>query len=207
MSSGVRVLWIGAHPDDELFVAPYLGKLYEEGATCGFVVATRGERGPCYREEGCEPDLATVREEEMRCAAAIFGGSVEFAGLYDTFGDDWGASEAETIRPLIERFAPDLILTFDPRNGCTNHEDHRGVGRLVQHLGLPIPTKLVESRLSWRGPLEIAPAVPEATPFDATDWWDFLLRDLACHRSQMRPETIDLFRNAAADQKRVWFLG
>jgi len=27
-----RVLWIGAHPDDELFVAPLLGCLRERGA-------------------------------------------------------------------------------------------------------------------------------------------------------------------------------
>ena len=45
---GVRILWFGAHPDDELFFAPLLGRLHAtRGARLHFVVATRGERGPC----------------------------------------------------------------------------------------------------------------------------------------------------------------
>src|SRR5205085_9096676 len=158
----MHVLWIGAHPDDELFVAPYFGYLIEErGANCAFLVATRGERGPCYRDEGCEPDLATVREEEMRSAAAVFGGDIVFAGFADGTGDSWGNEEAATIRQHVDQIAPDLILTFDARSGATNHQDHRGIGRVVASLALSAPIRLVESRLNWRAPLEVAPAVDD----------------------------------------------
>src|SRR5437764_15362602 len=117
----MHVLWIGAHPDDELFVAPYLGYLIEErGAKCSFLVATRGERGPCYRPEGCEPDLATVREQEMRAAAALFGGEVTFGDCPDGSGGTpdlvlaaWGAKRAR-FAAAVEAFAPDEIVTLDP---------------------------------------------------------------------------------------------
>jgi len=41
--AGKRVLWVGAHPDDESTVAPLLGEACRErGARCSFLVATRG---------------------------------------------------------------------------------------------------------------------------------------------------------------------
>ena len=77
----VRILWFGAHPDDELFVAPWLGAMFDRGAAIGFLVATRGEQGPCYRPEGCAPDLATVR-------AAVADPRSAVPPLADASGDD-----------------------------------------------------------------------------------------------------------------------
>jgi len=214
-----RVLWIGAHPDDELFVAPFLGFLRERGATLGFLVATRGEQGPCYRPEGCEPDLATVREAEMRAAAAIFGAEAWFADCRDGSGGtpelvleawarDAGGDEALNARFLqrIDAFAPGLIVTLDGNHGSTDHPDHVAAGRVVARLPRRAPLLLAESQLSWRPPLTVSPAVPNAVAFDARDWWDWLLRDLACHRSQIRPETIATFATAPEEQRRVWLL-
>jgi LmbE family N-acetylglucosaminyl deacetylase len=212
-----RVLWIGAHPDDELFVAPYLGHLRERGATIGFLVATRGEQGPCHRPEGCEPDLATVREAEMRDAAAVFGGEVWFADCRDGSGgtaelvleawaNDAGGTDALDSRflSIVNAFAPDLILSFDGHNGVPNHPDHIAAGRMAAHLPLRAPLLLAESRLNWQPPLTVSPAVLDAVAFDARDWWDWLLRDLACHRSQMRPQALAMFAETAAAERRVW---
>src|SRR5205085_492049 len=66
-------------------------------ATCGFLVATRGERGPCNRTEGCEPDLATVRTDEMQKAAAVFAGEVTFADCRDM-----SASDSEEVLRIWE---------------------------------------------------------------------------------------------------------
>ena len=214
-----RVLWIGAHPDDELFVAPFLGCLRQRGAAIGFLVATRGEQGPCYRAEGCEPDLATVRESEMRDAAAVFGGEAWFADCRDGSGgtpelvlDAWArdaggidALDARFAR-VVDVFAPDLIVALDGNHGSTNHPDHVAAGRIAARLPRRAPLLLAESRLSWRPPLTVSPAVPDAFAFDARNWWVWLMRDLACHRSQMRPETIATFANAAEEQRRVWLL-
>jgi LmbE family N-acetylglucosaminyl deacetylase len=217
--SARRVLWIGAHPDDELFVAPLLGCLRERGAAVGFLIATRGEASRCFRPEGCEPDLATVREEEMRDAAALFGGEAWFADCRDGSGStprrvlrawarDAGGRDALRARftRVIDAFAPDLMFTFDADHGSTKHPDHMAVGHLVARLPRRAPLLLAESCLSWRMPLTIRPGHRKAFAFDARDWWDWLLRDLACHRSQMRPETIATFADAAEEQRRVWLL-
>jgi len=213
----MHLLWIGAHPDDELFVAPYLGAMRERGARIDFLLATRGEQGPCYRPEGCEPDLGTVREREMRDAAALFGGSAAFADCRDGSGGTpqnvlaaWArdAGGADPLRARfvrgIEAFAPEEILTLDPEH--SGHADHRAVGRLVLSLGLAMPVTLAESRPTWRAPMSILPAVENATAFDARAHWQWLVRDLECHRSQMRPETIDAFASVAEDERKVWLL-
>src|SRR5437763_6869991 len=203
----VRILWIGAHPDDELFVAPWLGAMFERGATIAFFVATRGEQGPCYRPEGCAPDLATVREAEMRAAAALFGGDVSFGGCPDGSGGRpeevlkvWAPQRGRFVE-AIEAFAPDQIVTLDPHH--SGHADHMAVGRIVTSLGVGAPILLAESRPTWRAPMSILPAVEGAEPFDARAHWQWLIRDLQCHRSQMRPETIAAFADVADDEKKV----
>ena len=206
----MRILWIGAHPDDELFVAPWLGAMFERGAAIRFFVATRGEQGPCYRPEGCEPDLATVREQEMRDAAALFGGEVTFGDCPDGSGgrpeevlNVWEPRRARFAQ-AIEQFAPDEIVTLDPH--FSGHADHMAAGRIVTSLHVPVRILLAESRPSWRAPMTIAPAVGNAEPFEAKAYWHWLIRDLQCHRSQMRPETIDAFAGVADDEKKVWLL-
>src|SRR5213080_4843714 len=68
-----RILWIGAHPDDEALVAPLLGRAcIENGADCSLLVMTRGERGDCLFPGGCGGDLAAVRSAEMSRAALLF---------------------------------------------------------------------------------------------------------------------------------------
>src|SRR2546422_4479037 len=57
-----RILWIGAHPDDETLVAPILGPACaRQNAVCTLLVFTRGERGGCAIPSGCGPDLGSVR--------------------------------------------------------------------------------------------------------------------------------------------------
>jgi LmbE family N-acetylglucosaminyl deacetylase len=212
-----RVLWIGAHPDDELFVAPLLGELAARRAQIRFLVATRGEQGPCYRAEGCQPDLATVREEEMRCAAAVFGGDVVFAGCRDGSGgtpelvlEAWsrdaggGAILLERFQRAVDDFAPEAILAFDGSHGATNHPDHIAAGRIVAELALRVPLWLSETRVHWGSEIHISPALPEAVAFDARERWEWLERDLACHRSQMRPGTVRAFMKVPFPERKVW---
>ena len=214
----MRILWIGAHPDDELFVAPWLGAMVEsQGAHCGFLVATRGEKGDCHLPEGCLPDLGTVREREMREAAALFGGEVWFAGCRDGVASEpddvlriW-ARDAGGMRALqqrflgvIEQFRPDRIATFNRWHGCTWHADHRAIGILIQALALPIPVTLAESRLTFDNPLTIEAGDPAAEEFDSRATWDYLMRNLACHRSQMPAEIAGLFACAPLEQRRTW---
>lgn len=52
-----RLLWVGAHPDDEVYAAPLIADLcLDEGYACTLAVVTRGESGSCGLPDGCEPD-------------------------------------------------------------------------------------------------------------------------------------------------------
>jgi LmbE family N-acetylglucosaminyl deacetylase len=139
------VLWIGAHPDDEVLVAPLLGELcVAEQRPCALLVATRGENGACRLAGGCLPDLATVRSAEMRAAARVYGARLVQGSLPDIFGPDpaavrraWDAAEGsddlllDRLAGAIDSVAPRAIITFDQRHGTTCHNAHRAIGRLV----------------------------------------------------------------------------
>jgi len=214
----MRILWIGAHPDDELFVAPWLARLRTTaGAKLGFLVATRGEQGDCRLPQPRNRDVGSVREAEMRAAAELFGAELEFLGWRDgvaseprdvlhAWAKDAGGKKQlrDQLRAAIDRFSPDWIVTFDRRHGCSWHADHRAIGILVQSLALPLPVTLAQSRITFSEPLRIEPGVPNAEALNVSETWDFLLRDLASHPSQFSAETIELFRNLPAGQRVIW---
>ena len=216
----MRILWIGAHPDDELFVAPWLARLrVAAGAKLGFLIATRGEQGDSRLPRPGDGDVGTVRESEMRAAAALFDADLQFLGwrdgmaaepqdVIDIWAKDAGGRKrlGDQLRAAIERVSPDWIVTFDRRHGCTWHADHRAIGILVQSLALPVPVTLAQSRITFSEPLQIEPGVPGAQAIDVRDEWDVLLRDLACHPSQFSTATIELFRNVPPEQRIVWLM-
>jgi LmbE family N-acetylglucosaminyl deacetylase len=160
------VLWVGAHPDDEVLLAPLLGELCGEGRhPCALLVATRGENGACRLPGGCHPDLATVRTAEMRAAARLFRARLLQGSLPDVFGPDpaavrqaWADAAGgedqllDRLAGAIDGVAPQTIIAFDPRHGTTCHNAHRAIGRLVlravERLGQPAPEVfLLESRV------------------------------------------------------------
>ncbi|HEX9942939.1 MAG TPA: PIG-L family deacetylase [Thermoanaerobaculia bacterium] len=138
------VLWIGAHPDDEVLAAPLLARLcLDERLRCSFLVLTRGEQGPCFLPGGCRPDLAAVRSAEMARAARLFNAQLTLWDLPDGGAAPDGSAGAwaaaagtheallASLREFIAGTGPDLVLTFDARHGSTCHPDHRAVGNLV----------------------------------------------------------------------------
>ncbi|HEV3459704.1 MAG TPA: PIG-L family deacetylase [Thermoanaerobaculia bacterium] len=187
-----RVLWIGAHPDDEVLLAPLLGELCAAGGRrCAFLVATRGENGACRLPAGCHPDLGTVRSGEMRAAARLFHAQLLQGSLPDVAGPDpaavrWAWDDAvggdevllARLAGAIASVAPRTVITFDPRHGTTCHNAHRAVGRLVlralAQLSGPAPEVfLLESRVQIApegASIDFSAAVPgdpAASGFDA----------------------------------------
>jgi LmbE family N-acetylglucosaminyl deacetylase len=223
---GGSVLWIGAHPDDEVLASPLLGEVCVElGARCSFLVATRGERGVCELPGGCSPDVATVRTQEMEAAAALYGGRLVQGDLPDGAGDDpdsvlqaWAQATPGGLRALQDRLrgaiadlAPATIVTFDPRHGSTCHPDHRAITSLLASLARvagPFPDVYwLETRLRFEGgnPGDFTVAVrgdPAVRILDARPYWSYLLRDAAAHPSQITPSQLDILR-AAPDASRI----
>lgn len=127
-----RILFIGAHPDDEtFFAAGTFAKYREQGVAIHVLCATKGDGG---KTGGfCKPEeLPQVRERELQNAMdAIGGAEIEFLPYFDK-----KLSEApiDTIRKQlvgsIRRIKPDLVITFDP-NGGNLHPDHIAISRFV----------------------------------------------------------------------------
>ncbi len=123
-----------AHPDDEsFFIAGIIRRYAEAGCRLELISATSGERGAagdppvCAREE-----LAHVREQETRAAAAILGiAEVHFLGYPDR---GLAAAPPEEIRARLiahlRRTRPRVVVTFDP-NGVNTHPDHIACGRFT----------------------------------------------------------------------------
>ncbi|HTS01885.1 MAG TPA: PIG-L family deacetylase [Thermoanaerobaculia bacterium] len=225
------VLWIGAHPDDEVLVAPLLATWCgDERARCAILVMTRGENGACLLAGGCLPDLATVRSAEAGASSQLFGaqlilldvpnGGVAAAGA--------GGGLASTIAAFIRAEAPDLVLTFDPRHGTTCHPDHRAVGAIVLEAAslLPEPPAvyLLESRLDLAhapASLAFAPAAAGAPRFDANATllstgapaWEASALDMERQPSQFDAAWLAALRAVPPSQRAVylapasWILG
>ena len=122
----LRLLIIGAHPDDADYSAGGTAALYRAvGHEVKMVSMTNGDAGH-HRESG--KALAQRRRAEATAAGAVIGAS------YDVFENSDGQllptleNRRQVIR-LIRSYQPDLVLTHRPND---YHPDHRYTSQLVQ---------------------------------------------------------------------------
>jgi LmbE family N-acetylglucosaminyl deacetylase len=223
------VLWIAAHPDDEAVAAPLLANWCRDGhARCAFLLFTRGEAGVCLRAEGCLPDIATVRSAEAGAASQYFGAESLLLTLPDGGGSvppSWnlkGGDQTALVRRVyrfIEAFAPDLILTFDPRHGTTCHPDHRAVAEIVLQaiklLSQPPQVYLLETRVTYVAEpfaVHFSPAFQDADRFDATfpltftagPAWNAVIADMQHHPSQFDSRWIAAIQSVPSSERAVF---
>ena len=223
------VLWIGAHPDDEVVVAPLFYKwCVDDAARCRMLVLTRGEAGACVLPQGCSPDLGSVRSAEAGAASELFQAEsvllryADGGGLLPPHWREPGPGQADTPAARIAReiagFDPELILTFDPRHGSTCHPDHREVGRLVLEATEGLTVKPAVYLLETF--LEISPdgsrvqfqeASSSALRFDGghklfsgADAWSALTWNMQRHPSQFREALIAAVQSTPAEQRSVF---
>jgi LmbE family N-acetylglucosaminyl deacetylase len=204
--AGTRsILWLAAHPDDDVVAAPLLASLCRDRLLrCTFVVLTRGEIGGCLLAGGCQPDVATVRSGEMGRASQFFGANLvllnfsDGGGLRDGSAPAWDAQAGghdklvTSMASLIKSFAPDVVLTFDPRHGTTCHPDHRAAGNVAKEAlsrtGNGAVLYFLETRLSITTPplrFDFEPSVAGATGlYTFRSSWNALIEDMQLHRSQ-----------------------
>lgn len=236
LAQAESLLWVAAHPDDEVIVAPLLASVcIERGARCTLMVLTRGENSVCLLPEGCSPTLAAVRSAEAARSSEWFRADMVLLGLPDSGGGAEGDGAAwihamggrerliRTIASYIAAADAEAVLTFDPRHGTTCHGDHRAAGQLVLdalgRLDTPPPLYFVETRITIHpaGPaLMFAPAWPLAThaSFDATQHlptlgisgWDALIATMQIHRSQFDEAWLDAARTVPIDRRAVWVI-
>ena len=122
----LRLLIIGAHPDDADYAAGGTAALYAaNGHVVHLVSLTNGDAG---HHEQPGPRLAQRRLGEAAAAGAVIGAPYQLFDIHDgellpTLENRW------KVIHLIRTFDPDLILTHRPND---YHPDHRYTSQLVQ---------------------------------------------------------------------------
>jgi LmbE family N-acetylglucosaminyl deacetylase len=184
----LRILVIGAHPDDADIKA---GGTSAQWCALGHVVKlvslTNGQAG---HQSMPGPGLARRRHAEAQASAAVIGATYDVFDHPDGELDDRLEYRHEVIR-LIRRFRPDAILTH---RSTDYHPDHRFAGLLVQDAAylLTVPAICPDVRHLMRPPviLYFSDAFKKPCRFDphvvvdidAT--FDKLVAMLHCHQSQ-----------------------
>jgi LmbE family N-acetylglucosaminyl deacetylase len=198
------LLFVGAHPDDEVFFAGgTLARYVEEGTRVSIICATRGERGAtgdlCSIEE-----LPNIREAELISAMRVLGVTdVHFLPYED---QKLSTAPPDEIRrhlvQLIREIKPQIVITFDPE-GANQHTDHMAISRFASdavsaaadHRWYPEvgPAHQTE-RLLWQPPT-ILFRLPEGVDLrrepgidfllDVSRWADKKAEAIRAHRTQL----------------------
>src|SRR5262245_13717864 len=122
----LRILVIGAHPDDaDIKAGGTSAKWCARGHVVKLVSLTNGQAGH-HAVHG--PALAQRRRSEAQAAAATIGAKYEIFDHPDGELDDRVEYRHEVIR-LLRAFRPDLAITH---RSTDYHPDHRFAGLLVQ---------------------------------------------------------------------------
>lgn len=146
ITQGCRMMWVAAHPDDESFAGAVLARSsLHFGNPLHMLVLTSGEGGECLREEGCLPDLATVRRAEMAEVARLYQATLQIERFYNAplpsesfpprheIAATWldQGDPARVIARSIREFRPDVLLTLAPEFGGTGHPEHQLAARFA----------------------------------------------------------------------------
>lgn len=141
--SGLRLMHVHAHPDDESSKGAASTAMYaDQGVDVHVVTCTGGERGSILNPKMDRPRIrdriSEVRRREMECARDILGVTQDWLGFVDS---GWPEGDPKPPLPegcfalvpleqaaaplvaLIRSFRPHVVTTYD-ENGGYPHPDH-----------------------------------------------------------------------------------
>ena len=185
----VRLLILGAHPDDAEYHAGGLSAMLRDaGHVVKMVSVTNGDAGH-YQLRG--QALATTRKAEAQASGAVIGATYEVWDFHDGRLEPTLEVRDRIIRE-IRTFQPDLVLTHRPND---YHPDHRAVGQAVQDASymVTVPPIVPDAPALRRDPIvaylndlftKPTPMEPHVV-LDVMDRLDTIVRMLACHQSQV----------------------
>jgi LmbE family N-acetylglucosaminyl deacetylase len=146
LAEGARVLWIAAHPDDEILVGSIMARssLYYSNPL-KFLVLTHGDGGECCRPEGCLPDLATIRGRELVTVCEKYKAELQHERFFNAplpvesfpkrheLAKIWAKHKDPTLvcAKAIREYKPDVIFTFGPAFGASGHPEHQLTSRFA----------------------------------------------------------------------------
>lgn len=175
MAETLTLMAVHAHPDDEASsTGGVLARYADEGVRTILITCTNGEfgDGPGGVKPGMdghgEAAVAQTRLAELRESAKILGVTeLETLGYHDSGMPEWDykdlpdafcnvpeAEVAARIGILIERYRPQVVITYDDQ-GAYQHPDHvhasKAAAMAVTASGIPAKLYLTAMRRSdWR---------------------------------------------------------
>jgi LmbE family N-acetylglucosaminyl deacetylase len=209
MAETLTMMAVHAHPDDEASsTGGVLAAYSAQGIRTVVVTCTNGEFGDAQggvkpgQDGHDEQEVARQRLAELRESCAILGVTdLELLGYHDSGMPDWDykdrpnafcnipqADVAARISGLIERYRPQVVITYDDQ-GAYQHPDHIHASRCAQaaFADTGIPAKLYLSAM--RG----------------SDWqklWD-ALRELGVEVPDFDEVDPEIRRRGAASEQRI----
>lgn len=134
----LRLLIIGAHPDDADYAAGGTAALHRQaGHDVRMISLTNGDAGH-HVTPG--PALARRRQAEAAAAGAVIGAPYDVWDQHDGELLPTLEMRGRVIR-LLRSYAPDLVLTHRPND---YHPDHRYTSQLVQDAAYLVTVPAVE---------------------------------------------------------------
>ncbi|MFW5867586.1 MAG: PIG-L deacetylase family protein, partial [Armatimonadota bacterium] len=114
-----RILVFGAHPDDELTMAPTMAMLAEHGVEVYICISTNGSEG--YPRPEWKDEIVEMRARDMAEADEIIGTTERlFIGA-----DDMGlTNDKQTFKEFIRvvrQVRPDVVFTHGPHDMHRHH--------------------------------------------------------------------------------------
>lgn len=106
------VIWIGAHPDDELYVCGLLSEASLLEGKQVYVVSLKLKFGEAYKKSVALLGLKDYISYPSGIIARLFGAQQTKEMM------------SEKIKELIIEKKPSLIITFEPTNGYRGHPEH-----------------------------------------------------------------------------------
>ena len=205
----MRILVIGAHPDDTEFISGgTIALMTERGDEVRYLVVTSGEMGLPVDEQSLD-----LRENEQLSAAKTLGvQSVEFLRETDGVLFDEPRLRQKIVRS-IRSFRPELIITHSPNYNLNSvrfsHSDHLAVGRASLASVFPgarnpraYPELLNDGLAPWSVPEVWLVGVEQCNyVIDISGQFDTKLLAIRHHQSQLRHfADVDTFFRVWADE-------
>ena len=125
------VLAIFAHPDDEQLVTGLLIRaVQDDEAITRIITSTKGEAGTPLPQISRLGDLGTIRHAEVLKNGYVLGVSEQKVWDYPDgkLSQQNFEEYVDRLQNMMSVWEPDLIVTFWPQSGFTNHSDHKVAG-------------------------------------------------------------------------------
>jgi len=186
----LKVMFIGAHPDDpDVRCSGFARKLVEAGHRVRFVALCNGDKGHQFM---ASPELARRRFGESRKVISTLGIEDYIVGDTPDCEVEPTLEKRRWLTRVIREFGPHVIVTHRPND---YHCDHRATATLVQDatylIGVPlwcpeVPVPDVIPTVFFMGDRFTQPTAfrPDFV-IDVSACEDVIVDTFACHESQM----------------------